>query len=263
MAIVASGSRGGFLGFAVMLVVLAAFAVRKHPGLVLAGVVVVLCTLPVLPDSYWRRMASITDDSKDDVQSSQARRRLMGESWAAFVQNPLTGVGAGQFKDWNPQGRVEAWHEAHNVWLQVAAELGILGIGAFLFLVSAPSTLFQTRRRQQAGAAPRRAARTTSARCLHGGHGGLLAGWFAFFSLMATTGPSIPLDSPPRRGRSSETPPRRAKPRRAAGARPAGPGSRDAGPAGGAGLMRSPPTRTDAARRLDRTSAGAPAGAGY
>jgi O-antigen ligase len=146
-AIVATGSRGGFLGFAAMLVVLAAFAARKRPGLVFAGVLAVLCALPMLPSSYWQRMASITDPSKDDVQSSQARQRLMGESLDAFVENPLTGVGAGLFKDWKPQARAEAWHEAHNVWLQVAAELGIFGLAAFLFLVfRAFYAVFQSRR---------------------------------------------------------------------------------------------------------------------
>jgi O-antigen ligase len=94
-----------------------------------------LCALPVVPASYWRRISSITDDSKDDVQSSQARKRLMGESMDAFVDHPLTGVGAGMFKNWNPPGREEAWHESHNVWLQVASELGIFGLAVFLFLV--------------------------------------------------------------------------------------------------------------------------------
>ena len=144
-AIVASGSRGGFLGFAAMLVVLAAFSVKKHPMFVMAGAVVVICALPLAPSSYWNRIASIADDSKDDVQSSQARRALMGQSLDAFMENPLTGVGAGCFKDWNPRGRSEAWHEAHNVWLQVAAELGIFGFAAFFFLVMrAFYSVFQT-----------------------------------------------------------------------------------------------------------------------
>ena len=37
----------------------------------------------------------------------------------------MTGVGAGQFKNWNPQGRVQPWRESHDVLLQVAAELGV------------------------------------------------------------------------------------------------------------------------------------------
>ena len=146
-AIVASGSRGGSLGFVAMLIVLAVTVVRQRPAIVFAGALAMMCSLPLVPSSYWHRLASITDESKDDVQSSQARKRLYGESFDAFVQNPLTGVGAGQFQNWNPSKRVEAWHETHNVWLQVAAELGIGGLAIFLFLMfRAFYAVLQTRR---------------------------------------------------------------------------------------------------------------------
>jgi O-antigen ligase len=197
-AIVASGSRGGFLGFAVMMAVLAVVTARKRPAFVLAGVVALICALPLVPDSYWRRIASITDESKDDVQSSQARKRLMGESWDAFVQNPITGVGAGQFKDWNPQGREEAWHEAHNVWLQVAAELGVFGVGAFLFLAfRAFYAVFQTRRllsrrrgvgrRQPVSPAPGRDEDDQFLDAHSAAMAASMAGWFvcAFFGSIA------------------------------------------------------------------------------
>jgi O-antigen ligase len=146
-AIVASGSRGGALGFAAMLLVLAFSVARRRPALVFAGALAIMCSLPLVPDSYWRRVASIADPSKDDVQSSQARKRLFGESFDAFVQHPFTGVGAGQFKDWNPTKRVEAWHESHNVWLQVASEMGLAGLAVFFFLVfRAFYAVLQTRR---------------------------------------------------------------------------------------------------------------------
>jgi O-antigen ligase len=80
-------------------------------------------------------MSSITDASKDETGSREARRVLLRESFAAFVAHPLTGVGAGQFKNYAPEGRVEAWRETHNVVLQVAAELGIVGLLAFSFLL--------------------------------------------------------------------------------------------------------------------------------
>ena len=146
-AVVASGSRGGFLGLALMLLVLTVLAARKRPGFVIVGVLVALCALPLVPANYWRRIASITDESKDDVESSQARRRLIGESADAFMTYPLTGVGAGMFKNWNPPARQQTWQETHNVWLQVGAELGVFGLAAFLFLVvRAFYSVFQTRR---------------------------------------------------------------------------------------------------------------------
>jgi len=185
-AIVASGSRGGFLGFGAMILVLAAYSVKKHPMFVMGGVLVVICALPLAPSSYWQRIASITDESKDDVQSSQARKALMGQSFDAFMENPLTGVGAGCFKDWNPKDRAEAWHEAHNVWLQVAAELGILGFAVFFFLVMrAFLSVFQTRRQL------RRNGAESDAVDLLDEHSAAMAasltGWFvcAFFASVA------------------------------------------------------------------------------
>src|SRR5262249_39408139 len=46
-----------------------------------------------------------------------------------------TGVGAGQFKNYNPPWRRERWREAHNVLLQVASETGIVGLLSFGFLI--------------------------------------------------------------------------------------------------------------------------------
>jgi O-antigen ligase len=117
-----------------------------------------MCALPILPDNYWRRIASITDRSKDDFGSADARETLMRESLQAYLQNPFVGVGAGEFKDWNPEKREQAWHESHNVWLQVAAELGTVGLAVFFFLVArAVMAVYQTRRLLRPGrAAPRR-----------------------------------------------------------------------------------------------------------
>ena len=162
-AVVASGSRGGFLGLALMLVVLGAFAARQRPAAAFAGLLILICSLPLVPDQYWRRIASITDESKDDYETTQARRQLFSEAYDAFLENPLTGVGAGQFKDYKPESRTEAWHETHNIWLQVASELGTAGLLVFTFLMArAFGAVWQTRRllaRARAGATgPRRAA---------------------------------------------------------------------------------------------------------
>jgi O-antigen ligase len=106
-----------------------------------------MCALPVLPATYWRRIASITDRSKDDFGSADARQTLMRESLQAYMENPVVGVGAGEFKDWNNDRRIEAWHEAHNVWLQIAAELGTVGLAVFTFMIlRAPIAVYQTRR---------------------------------------------------------------------------------------------------------------------
>jgi O-antigen ligase len=145
--VVASGSRGGFLGFVAMLLVLGALLLRRRPGYVIAAMLGLMCALPVLPATYWTRLASITDSSKDETGSREARRVLMRESLQAYRENVVIGVGAGEFKDWNNTKRIESWHESHNVLLQVAAELGTVGLAVFLFLlVRGLSAVRQTRR---------------------------------------------------------------------------------------------------------------------
>jgi putative inorganic carbon (HCO3(-)) transporter len=163
--IVATDSRGGFLGFAAMMLVLGAFAVRRRPGFVIAGVLAALCMLPIVPQHYWERLASITNEKLDQTGSEQARRELMKESFNAFLENPLTGVGAGQFVNWAPDHREQAAHEAHDVFLQVAADLGIVGLAVFVFLIGrAFMVVYQTRRLITRARRPRRTGGTSPVR---------------------------------------------------------------------------------------------------
>ena len=134
-ATVASQSRGGFVGLAAMVIFLAILVGRKSPRVILGAALAVMLALPLVPSSYWQRMASITDASQDPTGSRQARRNLLGEAWQAFLDHPLNGVGAGNFVAYNPQGRTEAWKESHNAPLQVASELGIGGAAIFFFLI--------------------------------------------------------------------------------------------------------------------------------
>jgi len=66
----------------------------------------------------------------------EARLRLLTQGVEVFTENPITGIGAGQFQNYNDPGvTIERWRVTHNVWLQVAAELGIGGLAIFAFLV--------------------------------------------------------------------------------------------------------------------------------
>ena len=72
---------------------------------------------------------------KDTTGSREERRLLMEQAWTVFLQNPITGIGAGQFQNYGAPGQAKKWRVTHNAYLQVAAELGIFGILLFLFIV--------------------------------------------------------------------------------------------------------------------------------
>ncbi len=163
--IVFTKSRGGFLGLGAMLIVLLAQGSKVRRGFGTGVVVAILVAVPLLPSSFWERMASITSDSEDVTGSREARKTVMKEAWAVFLERPLTGVGPGEFKDYNPAWRQERSREAHNAYLQVASESGIAGALVFLSLVwmavrdawSASRLLSRGRRQDKAATPPARA----------------------------------------------------------------------------------------------------------
>jgi O-antigen ligase len=145
--VVFTKSRAGMLGVAVMLIVLVWQAGRLRPSLVAAVLAGTLLAAPVLPASVWTRLSGIVQQTEDDQGSREARKTLIREGWNTFLSRPLTGVGVSQFRNYNPPGREQAWHETHNVLLQVLAELGILGGACFVFLMVATILALRDTRR--------------------------------------------------------------------------------------------------------------------
>jgi O-antigen ligase len=136
--VVFTKSRGGSLGLIATVAALVLLGRKVRPGFAMITVTVILASLPLMPQSFWARMSSIVneDEDKQYTGSREARRIVMQEGIDAFLEHPLTGVGAGQFKNYNPTGRQERWREAHNVLIQVAADMGLFGLLAFSFLIA-------------------------------------------------------------------------------------------------------------------------------
>ena len=133
--VVFTKSRSGMLGTAAMLGAFAVVSRSITPPTVLATVAAGMVILPMIPQSFYDRMASITDESKDDTGSREARRILLEQAWMIFLEHPVTGVGAGQFQNYGPPGRAEKWRVTHNVMLEMASEIGIFGVAVFTFLI--------------------------------------------------------------------------------------------------------------------------------
>ena len=152
-------SRAGFLALAVTGLLIIVQAGRLRPGLATALLVGALVAPPLMPQSFWTRISSIVNAEDDETGSREARLTLFQDGWDAFMTHPFTGVGAGQFQNYNPPERQELWRETHNVPLQVLSELGIFGGAAFMWLLArAGQTLFQgwnalRPRRRKGGAA--------------------------------------------------------------------------------------------------------------
>jgi O-antigen ligase len=148
--IVFTKSRGGVVGLTVMLAAFIVLGGKVRRGFGAIAVACILTATPFMPASFWSRMQSMFDEKEDRQHftgSSEARRVLMIEGMTTFIERPFTGVGAGQFKNYNPAGRRERWRETHNALIQVAAETGICGLLAFSFLIYRAAMAAVTTRR--------------------------------------------------------------------------------------------------------------------
>jgi O-antigen ligase len=133
--IVFTKSRSGMVGTVAMFAVFALISRTVTPATIIGGMFALMVTLPMLPQSFWERMESITDESKDKTHTREARRELMIEAWHTFLEHPITGIGAGQFQNFNGPEKAVKWRVTHNAFLQVAAEIGIFGVVFFFFLI--------------------------------------------------------------------------------------------------------------------------------
>lgn len=185
-------SRSGVMGLVVMMATMVLLTRTIRPMFGVAVIAAALATTPFLPSTFVSRMTSIFDESQDAREftgSREARTTVMREGLMVFAERPLTGVGAGQFKNYNFEGRQERWRESHNVLIQVAAETGIVGLLAFVFLIfrGITTALWLRRtlgpRRARSDVPPAVQVLTPDERATLHGHGiamsGALIGWFA------------------------------------------------------------------------------------
>ncbi len=138
----ATQSRGGFVAFVLAalagLVLLRRYRIQIFAGLaVLAGMVALVLT--VTPGA-WERVTEVDG-------GGNGRSDLWTVAWRIAEENPVAGVGISDFaveahRYVNRPGQLTAAalivdrpHVAHNTYLQVLTELGVVGLGLFIALV--------------------------------------------------------------------------------------------------------------------------------
>jgi O-antigen ligase len=127
-------SRTGFLGLLAVGVVLWWKLGRgKRIRLAFAILCLSLLTFSVMPESYATRLATIFNPSEDVTGSAQERKKNLIRGVEVALTRPLIGVGMGNYHIYSV-----AETRAHNAFLEVSAELGMLGLLAYLILILKP-----------------------------------------------------------------------------------------------------------------------------
>jgi O-antigen ligase len=148
-ALLATQSRGGYLGFAVGLgtIVWLTGGKVRWLGTVAAGICLAVALLSPLGGSVTERFRSVSlTTSSEQVTTDNFAEQERAAHWGAAVHmaesSPILGVGAGNFDERYREAttvwrfRIPRGH-AHNAYLQALAQAGIVGAVSYLCLLAA------------------------------------------------------------------------------------------------------------------------------
>jgi O-antigen ligase len=144
--LMASGSRSATLG---TIAALGVFVLAKPPvtlrqlvtravglGLLLAALVQTLLASSLFPPTLQERLLASTDPTRRDTLVGD-RERLAEAGTKAFLDSPFLGVGLDNFRyvalQYEPSATPQ---QPHNLWLQLLAQVGLLGAIGFFVLVA-------------------------------------------------------------------------------------------------------------------------------
>ncbi|HEX7556378.1 MAG TPA: O-antigen ligase family protein, partial [Leptolinea sp.] len=146
LSVILTYSRGGFFALVIALIALGFYRPPRLP-LFLSLMAVVWIVVLFLPTTFVDRISTVTGliQNKQDIQvesSFRGRASEMITAWLMFVDHPVLGVGSHNYPVYYQQysrqlgldPRTTA-REPHNLYLEIAAETGILGILVFGIIV--------------------------------------------------------------------------------------------------------------------------------
>src|SRR5215470_3295119 len=127
-------SRAGFITLAAVSgVMLWKFGRGSRSSLALATLAASVLLLSVFSGAYRSRLMTILDPNSDASGSAQQRVDLLERGLNLSLRHPIIGLGMGNFHIYSIHEKV-----AHNGYVETAAELGLIGLLAYLILILAP-----------------------------------------------------------------------------------------------------------------------------
>lgn len=136
VAVIATFSRAGFLTL-MFIGVCYAWLLRNRRQRVWIPIIMItgVFALPLVPASYFERLDTIINIEADQTNSAQTRLADMKVAVDLAFSKPIVGSGVGMSLLALNEARGEHWLDVHNVYLQLAVDMGFIGLGLFLLLM--------------------------------------------------------------------------------------------------------------------------------
>jgi len=132
--VIVTFSRAGFITLAAVSgVMLWKFGRGSRSSLALATLAASVLLFSAFSDAYRSRLLTILDLNSDASGSAQQRTELLERGLDLSLRHPIIGLGMGNFHIYSINEKV-----AHNGYVETAAELGMIGLLAYLIIILAP-----------------------------------------------------------------------------------------------------------------------------
>ena len=136
--VVLTFSRAGFLTLAAIIVLwMLRLRGRLFLEVGLLAAAACLALLPLLPSGYTKQLGTIANTEADATGSAGERMRDMAAAAKYAMGHPIVGAGLGNSTLALNEVRGTTWRKVHNVYLELAVELGLPGVILFVFLLRA------------------------------------------------------------------------------------------------------------------------------
>lgn len=139
VALVYNGTRGAWIAVILTLLFYGFLNIKKKPKILLGmfTLFVIIGIIAFHSPSLKHRIDTIDDDK---FQSNAERLLIWHSAWNMFLDHPITGVGIGNYEKAykeqyiSPKAKEPKLSHAHNNFLQVLADRGIIGFFGFTYL---------------------------------------------------------------------------------------------------------------------------------
>lgn len=132
--VVVTFSRAGFITLAAVSgVMLWKFGRGSRSSMTLAILAAFILLVSIFSGAYRSRLRTIIDPNSDTSGSAQQRVALLERGLDLSLRHPIIGLGMGNFHIYSIREKV-----AHNGYVETAAELGMIGLLAYLIIILAP-----------------------------------------------------------------------------------------------------------------------------
>lgn len=143
ITIIKTGSRGGVLGLAGMVLYMVMQSKSKIKTLIITALAM-LAIFTFSPEESKERFATMIKPQTEYDQNYGDRKQIWKRGVQIVLGSPLLGAGLGNYgiADGNVK-EIGQWKTAHNSYLQIAVELGVIGF--ILFVMLTVGTFFKIR----------------------------------------------------------------------------------------------------------------------